>query len=175
MTDRSNPRFDEYGLLVLLSALSGASFSLTKVTVVDYPPVTLVAICILVGSVLLTILALSTGLAFPHSARRWSYLLIPGILQSVLSFFLISWGEQHVPRALLGHEAARRAAGPRGCGRDDRHQRRWADLGGAGPCGHRRDGGASASYALGAIFGHQFDNQPAIITVSGSLCSTVTP
>jgi len=193
VADKSNPRFGEYSLLVLLSILWGASFSLIKVAVVDYPPATLVAIRMLVGGVLLTILAVSRGLAFPRSARRWLDLFIQGILQSALPFSLISWGEQHVPSALagvlnstvpmfvfvisvfvlkrapfsamkllgvlLGLAGVVVMTGSSGIGQISAMQ----------VLAVVAVMGASASYASGAIFGHRFDDQPAIITASGSL------
>jgi drug/metabolite transporter (DMT)-like permease len=102
MSDESSSRIREYGLLVLLSVLWGASFSLIKVAVVDYPPATLVAIRMFIGGLLLTAVAFCKGLAFPRSAKRWLDLVVQGILQSALPFSLISWGEQYIPSALAG-------------------------------------------------------------------------
>jgi drug/metabolite transporter (DMT)-like permease len=189
----------EYALLVLLAVLWGGSFSLIKVAVADYPPATLAAIRILLGGVLLAALALARGFAFPSRAGRWGALWVQGLLQGALPFTLISWGELHIASGLAGVLNATvplfafmlsvfvvgstpfmftkfvgvllGLAGVAGIiGADSIVAQGQSDF-----LAVMAVLGASASYACGAVFGHRFDDQPAVITAAGSLlCGGLT-
>jgi drug/metabolite transporter (DMT)-like permease len=189
----------EYALLVLLAILWGGSFSLIKVAVVDYPPATLAAIRILLGGALLAALAVARGFAFPARASRWSALWVQGLLQGALPFTLISWGELHIASGLagvlnatvplfafmlsvfvvgsapfmltkfvgvlLGLAGVARIVGTGSV----------VALGQSDFLAVMAVLGASASYACGAVFGHRFGDQPAVITAAGSLlCGGLT-
>jgi len=183
----------EYMLLVLLAVLWGGSFTLIKVAVADYPPATLAAVRILLGGALLTSLALAKGFALPTRTGRWGALWVQGLLQGALPFTLIGWGEQHIASGLAGVLNATvplfafmlsvfvvgsapfvltkfvgvllglaGVAGIAGLGS-------LAALGGSDFLAVMAVLGASASYACGAVFGHRFGDQPAVVTAAGSL------
>jgi drug/metabolite transporter (DMT)-like permease len=191
MRERS-PLID-YALLGLLSLLWGGSFTLIKIAVADYPPATLAALRMAIGGAALLVLARAQGLRLPRSGRRWAELLLQGLLQGALPFSLISWGEMHMASGLAGVinstvpmfvflisvfavRSARFAMlkfigvllGLTGV----------ATLAGAQSLTQLSSTAAlpvlavlaaSASYACGALFGHRFGDQPAIVTASGSL------
>lgn len=189
----------EYALLVLLAVLWGGSFSLIKVAVADYPPATLAAIRILLGGALLAALAVARGFAFPARAGRWGALWVQGLLQGALPFTLISWGELHIASGLAG---VLNATVPLFAfmlsvfvvGSTPFMLTKFMGvlLGLAGVAKIVGTGsvvalgqsdflavmavlGASASYACGAVFGHRFGDQPAVITAAGSLlCGGLT-
>ncbi|WP_299593010.1 EamA family transporter [uncultured Tateyamaria sp.] len=94
--------FLEIGLLVLLSFLWGASFTLIEVAVETTPPATIVFGRLAVGAALLVLLAICSGVKFPKSPSRWGALPVQGILQSALPFTLISWGQKYIDSGLAG-------------------------------------------------------------------------
>ncbi len=91
-------------LLLVLGAMWGSSFLFIKVAVVEVPP-TFVVAARLFFSVLTLLAALpllgrlvgeSTG-AIPQAARLWRPLLVLGLFNAALPFFVISWGTQFLP------------------------------------------------------------------------------
>ncbi|MES2937051.1 MAG: EamA family transporter [Pseudomonadota bacterium] len=193
MSEKGAPPVREYVLLVLLSLLWGGSFTLIKVAVAGYPPATLVAIRILAGGLVLAAIALAQGVQFPTSRRRWAELFLQGVLQSALPFTLISWGEIHLPSGLAG---VMNSTVPMfvflisvlvlGAAPFVLRKFLGVVLGLAGVAAMAGLGSiagvgevnvlavlavlaASVSYACGALFGHRFDDQPAIVTASTSL------
>lgn len=97
----SNTAF-EVSLLILLSFLWGASFTLIEIAVETIPPATIVSGRLLIGAALLLLLAFLSGMAFPRTPSRWGSLLVQGILQSALPFSLISWGQKYIDSGLAG-------------------------------------------------------------------------
>jgi drug/metabolite transporter (DMT)-like permease len=193
MPDRPAAAWTEYALLGLLALLWGASFTLIKVAVADYPPATLVAIRILIGGLLLAALAVAKGFKFPRSGRRWAELALQGVLQGALPFSLISWGEIHMASGLAGLinstvpmfvfmiSVFALGSAPFSLGRflgvlcglagvaTIAGAQSLAQLSAASLLPVLAVLGASASYACGALFGHRFHDQPAAVTASGSL------
>ncbi len=102
MSQTHQNTFLEIGLLILLSFLWGASFTLIEVAIETIPPATIVFGRLCIGAALLVLLALWSGVVFPKSPSRWGALLIQGILQSALPFTLISWGQKYIDSGLAG-------------------------------------------------------------------------
>jgi drug/metabolite transporter (DMT)-like permease len=94
----------DLALLLVLGAMWGSSFLFIKVAVVEVPPAFVVA-ARLFFSVLTLLAALPllgrfagerTG-AIPQVARLWRPLLVLGLFNAALPFFVISWGTQFLP------------------------------------------------------------------------------
>jgi len=83
-----------WGLLFLLSSLWGSSFFFYKVLVAVLPPVTVVLGRVGIAAIALNLLLLARGERLPHG--RWKDFLISGVLNNVLSFVLICWGETRI-------------------------------------------------------------------------------
>ena len=90
----------DFALLVLLALLWGGSFTLIKIGVGTIPPATLTAGRIAIAAVLLLAIMRWRGMVLPRTPRLWGHLLVQGIINLVLPFLLISWGEQHVSSGL---------------------------------------------------------------------------
>ncbi|WP_305983889.1 DMT family transporter [Roseibium sp. MMSF_3544] len=188
---RSNA-FLEIALLVLLSFLWGASFTLIEVAIETIPPATIVFGRLFIGAVLLVLFALWNSVSFPASPARWGALLVQGVLQSALPFTLISWGQKHIDSGLAGllnttpplfvfligfFLLKDRSAGAR--------QIIGIFLGFAGvliilgPVAFAGEGnsvlgqlavtGASLSYAAAALFAKRFSDQSPVVTASCSM------
>lgn len=90
----------EMGLLVLLSTLWGASYSFIHVGVETIPPVTFIAArTLLAGGLLLLALRLRGG-RLPRDGATWRRFFLQALLNSVVPFTLIAWGEQTTPESL---------------------------------------------------------------------------
>lgn len=102
MSQTPHNNFFEVALLVLLSFLWGASFTLIEVAIDRIPPATIVFGRLVIGAALLVPFALWSGVTFPRTLSRWAALFLQGILQSALPFTLISWGQKHIDSGLAG-------------------------------------------------------------------------
>ncbi|AEV37796.1 protein containing DUF6, transmembrane [Pseudovibrio sp. FO-BEG1] len=102
MPHSSTKLLPEIFLLIVLSFLWGASFTLIEIAITTIPPATMVFFRLLIGAAILIGLTLLSGIKFPSSAKRWGELLVQGILQNALPFTLISWGQLHITSGLAG-------------------------------------------------------------------------
>jgi drug/metabolite transporter (DMT)-like permease len=86
-------------LLLILSATWGASYLFIKVAVEDIEPATMMSARLLIAAaVLLGYLLVSTGVSVAVTELRaaWRAVLVLGLLNAALPFWLIAWGEQHI-------------------------------------------------------------------------------
>lgn len=84
----------------MLATLWGASYSFIRVGVETIPPVTLIAArTIIAGSLLLMVMA-ARRIALPRDAGSWRNFLVQAMLNSVIPFTLIAWGQQVVEAGL---------------------------------------------------------------------------
>jgi drug/metabolite transporter (DMT)-like permease len=86
----------EWGLLLALSVLWGGSFFFNAVAVRQLPTFTIV-VCrvVLAAAVLLAVLPF-IGVKMPTERRIWAAFLGMGILNNVVPFTLIVWGQAHI-------------------------------------------------------------------------------
>jgi drug/metabolite transporter (DMT)-like permease len=93
-------RLGALALLLLLSALWGSSYAFIKLGIATIPPVTLIAgRTVIAGSLLLAILHLR-GVRMPAKSRLWGRFAIQAVLNSVVPFTLIAWGERSLDSGL---------------------------------------------------------------------------
>jgi drug/metabolite transporter (DMT)-like permease len=90
----------DYGLLLLLGALWGASFLLVKIGVGSVPPLTVTAARLVLASLLLLVLARMTGQSLPKDPRTLLLVAFTGVLGNALPFSLISWGQVKIESGL---------------------------------------------------------------------------
>jgi drug/metabolite transporter (DMT)-like permease len=94
----------DLALLLALGAMWGSSFLFIKVAVIEVPPTFVVAarlfFSILTLAAALPLLGRIAGertATLPQVARLWRSLLILGLFNAALPFFVISWGTQFLP------------------------------------------------------------------------------
>jgi drug/metabolite transporter (DMT)-like permease len=87
-------------LLVGLSVLWGGSFFFAKVAVEDLPPLTLACGRVAVAAAILAVPMLARGESFVPLARAWPALLVLGLLNCVVPFSLLFWGQTHISSSL---------------------------------------------------------------------------
>ena len=97
---KNPPGAVDYGLLLLLAAIWGASFLLLKVAVGTIPPATLTAIRLLIAALVLIITARLAREKLTDFKSLWPTIAIAGFFGNAAPFFLISWGEERIDSAL---------------------------------------------------------------------------
>jgi drug/metabolite transporter (DMT)-like permease len=90
----------ELALLVALATLWGGSYTFIKLGVATIPPVTLIAARTAIAGVLLLIVMRARGIDMPTDAATWRRFAFQAVLNSVIPWTLIAWGERHVDAAL---------------------------------------------------------------------------
>lgn len=90
----------ELALLVALATLWGGSYTFIKLGVATIPPVTLIAARTTVAGLLLLVVMWARGINMPTDAATWQRFAFQAVLNSVIPWTLIAWGERHVDAAL---------------------------------------------------------------------------
>lgn len=87
-------------MLVVLSCIWGNSFLFTKVAVEEVPPLTLVEGRLLLAGAVLLLLMRPLGLSLSLTPRLWAAITFMGLINNVIPFALITWGQQHIDSSL---------------------------------------------------------------------------
>ena len=87
-------------LLIGLSLLWGGSFFFAKIAVLELPPVTVALGRVAIAAAILLTLARVTGVALPATLAAWRPYALMGLLNNVLPFTLLFWGQTHIPSGL---------------------------------------------------------------------------
>jgi len=90
----------ELGLLVILSVLWGGSFFFVGIAVKDLPPFTIVVARVAIAALALHGLLWLLGHKLPRDARAWVAFFGMGLLNNVVPFTLIVWGQTHIASGL---------------------------------------------------------------------------
>ena len=86
----------EWGLLLILSLLWGGSFFFTGIAVRELPTLTIVVCRVGLAALILYMVMRFKGLQFPRSYAVWSAFVTMGILNNVVPFSLIVWGQSYI-------------------------------------------------------------------------------
>jgi len=87
-------------MLIALSLLWGGSFFCVGIAVEHLPPLTIVAIRVGLAAVALWVFVFVMGLRPPKQATVWWAFLGMGLLNNVIPFSLIVWGQTHIASGL---------------------------------------------------------------------------
>ena len=86
----------EWAMLVALSAVWGGSFFFNAVAVAALPVFTVVVARVALGALILLAVLRLAGQRMPRDGRVWAAFLGAGLLNNVIPFSLIVWGQQHI-------------------------------------------------------------------------------
>jgi drug/metabolite transporter (DMT)-like permease len=86
--------------LALLSLLWGASFLAIRTTLDEVPVLTAVAHRVTWAAVALWLVVIATRTSLPKGPRVWGALLVMGMLNNVIPFTLMAWGQLHIETGL---------------------------------------------------------------------------
>lgn len=90
----------EWGLLIVLSVLWGGSFFFTGVALRELPPFTVVVLRVGGAAAILFLVLAVTGHRMPGSLRIWVAFIGMGLLNNMLPFCLIVWGQTRIASGL---------------------------------------------------------------------------
>jgi drug/metabolite transporter (DMT)-like permease len=90
----------DWALLAILSIIWGGSFLFVGVAVRELPPLTIVAIRVVTAAFALLLVLKLMSVALPRSRQVWAAFLGMSILNNVIPFTLIVWGQSHIASGL---------------------------------------------------------------------------
>lgn len=90
----------DWGLLVLLSLLWGGSFLCVGIAVQELPVLTIIALRVSLAALVLWGIALFSGHQLPRGRKTWQAFLALGLLNNVIPFGLIVFGQQTIGAGL---------------------------------------------------------------------------
>ncbi|HYG89421.1 MAG TPA: DMT family transporter [Azospirillum sp.] len=90
----------EWLLLILLSVLWGGAFLFGKVAVAELRPFTVVLGRVGLAAVALLAIARASGLRLPTTSREWAPFFVLGLLNNIIPFSLIFWGQTQIASGL---------------------------------------------------------------------------
>jgi drug/metabolite transporter (DMT)-like permease len=90
----------EWVMLIILSILWGGSFFFVGVAVNALPPLTIVSLRVALASLTLLAVVFFSGLRLPLRREIWTAFLGMSLLNNVIPFSLIVWGQTHIASGL---------------------------------------------------------------------------
>ncbi|SDD88009.1 DMT family transporter [Kordiimonas lacus] len=95
----------QWGLLAMLSVLWGASFMAIEVAITALPPLTVVAVRVSLAALGLYCFMKLTGVSVPGAGHKnkwqiWGALAVMGLLNNIMPFSLIAWGQTQIASSL---------------------------------------------------------------------------
>lgn len=90
----------QWAMLVGLSVLWGGSFFFAGVAVREVPPLTVAAVRAAGAALILNAALPLVGLRLPKGVAIWGAFAIMGVINNVIPFALIFWGQSHIPSGL---------------------------------------------------------------------------
>ena len=90
----------EWALLLALSVLWGGSFFFVRVALDGLPPLTLVLARVGIGGIVLLAVLKAMGQAIPRRREVWATLAVMALLNNLIPFSLIFWGQTAIPAGL---------------------------------------------------------------------------
>ncbi len=83
-------------LLIILSVLWGGTFFFIELALVDFTPFTIVFLRVSLAALALFAYLFLSGEKIPTGLGVWATLAVMGLLNNVLPFSLITWGQTHI-------------------------------------------------------------------------------
>ena len=90
----------EWALLLVLALLWGGSFFFSKIAVGELPPLTVVLCRVALAALALNLVVLLSGRRMPVDPRLWGAFFVMGLLNNVIPFSLIFWGQTQIASGL---------------------------------------------------------------------------
>ena len=90
----------EWGLLLVLALLWGGSFFFSKIAVGQLPPLTVVLCRVALAALALNAVVLLGGQRMPADRGLWGAFFVMGLLNNVIPFSLIFWGQTQIASGL---------------------------------------------------------------------------
>ncbi len=91
-----SPTSIDYFWLMLLAAIWGSAFVAIEYSLNSFSPFIIAFGRIFLASLFVLFLIFLKGLSFPRDLKTWLILILIGILNNAMPFYLISWGQQYI-------------------------------------------------------------------------------
>src|SRR5262252_4052474 len=85
---------------LILCGIWGSTWLFIKLGLADLPPLTFAATRFILASLILNLVILMRGVAWPRRFHDWQFIAVVGVLQFSLNYGLVFWGEQHITSGL---------------------------------------------------------------------------
>lgn len=93
-------RLFDWALLLILSVLWGGSFFFSKIALSELPPLTVVLARVSIAAIALFIYLRATRHAIPTAPGIWAAFFGMGLLNNLIPFSLLFWGQTQIPSGL---------------------------------------------------------------------------
>ena len=93
-------RAKDWLVFIILGILWGSSFLWIKIAIQEISPLLLVTLRLSFAIITLTIAAIIARPLWPQGKRLWLALVLFGLINTAIPYFLISWGEQYIDSAV---------------------------------------------------------------------------
>jgi drug/metabolite transporter (DMT)-like permease len=93
-------RAKDWLVFIVLGILWGSSFLWIKIAIQEISPLLLVTLRLSFAIITLTIVAIIARPLWPQGKRLWLALVLFGLINTAIPYFLISWGEQYIDSAV---------------------------------------------------------------------------
>ena len=90
----------EWSMLVLLSMLWGGSYFFVEIALLEWSPLLIVAVRVVIAAIVIWGIVLAAGLPVPQSRSVWMAFFWMGLLNNVFPFLLIVWGQKEIESGL---------------------------------------------------------------------------
>ncbi|MGV2101474.1 DMT family transporter [Rhizobium sp. 21-4511-3d] len=100
MTMQKQMGLAEWGMMLVLSLLWGGSFLFNGILVKALPPFTIVTGRVLLAAIALNLIVRVMGHAMPRDGKSWVAFFGMGVLNNMIPFCLIVWGQTHIASGL---------------------------------------------------------------------------
>ena len=103
-----SPGLTNWIRIIVIAIIWGGAFGTVRLALETFPPTSVAAYRILIGALALYALMRWKGISFPDftDKRLWAMMIWIAVLSTALPFFLLGWGQQHVPSAFAGMSMA---------------------------------------------------------------------
>ncbi len=90
----------DWAMLLSLSFLWGGSFFFVGIAVTELPTLTIVTLRVAIAAIILWMILLLTQHQAPKTAKLWRDLFVMALLNNIIPFSLIVWGQSHIASGL---------------------------------------------------------------------------
>lgn len=90
----------QWTTLVVLSVLWGGSFFFAEIALTALPPFTIVWLRVTLAAAALHLFLLARGTPVPYDPRLWGAFLVMGLINNVVPFSLLVWGQTQIASGL---------------------------------------------------------------------------
>jgi len=90
----------EWSMLLLLSMLWGGSYFFVEIALLEWSPLLIVAVRVVIAATVIWAIVLAAGLPVPRSRPAWMAFFWMGLLNNIFPFLLIVWGQKEIESGL---------------------------------------------------------------------------